>query len=425
MERERLTRLVQDAASVERGDLAELQALAERFPWFAGAQVLHTVGVQKVGEVRSEETLRTAAAHVPSRTALFDHVHREAPPTQRLSVVRELTEPTTDTPKPSVGVTPALHPPAPIGTAPPIAVEPPDLVVPPPAAIVGPMGAEVTEGYTAPAAVEAVSAASEPNSTTTEVPHIGAEMPQPMEEVAEMIEALQPTSQEPVEAPAERDLDEDPLERQIMESALSHAYDIGWLEVEQPRTRPEPLRPEPVALPTPMPVVPIAPIQPTGPSRFVTRHDKLSFTSWLSASNEPAPQPPPAPTSREIEVPESASDWLERPAEKPKPQSAPLAPMQPPIKKGELDTRSLIDNFIRQQTPVAQPKTEFFTPQQAAKRSLDDKAGMVTETLARVYAKQGNVPKAIEAYRRLALKYPEKSAYFAALQKELEAQLNK
>ena len=40
-------------------------------------------------------------------------------------------------------------------------------------------------------------------------------------------------------------------------------------------------------------------------------------------------------------------------------------------------------------------------------------------------AKQGNVPKAIEAYRRLALKYPEKSAYFAALQKELEAQLNK
>ena len=50
---------------------------------------------------------------------------------------------------------------------------------------------------------------------------------------------------------------------------------------------------------------------------------------------------------------------------------------------------------------------------------------MVTETLARVYAKQGNLPKAIEAYRRLALKYPEKSAYFAALQKELEAQLNK
>ena len=123
-------------------------------------------------------------------------------------------------------------------------------------------------------------------------------------------------------------------------------------------------------------------------------------------------------------VPEAASDWLRQAEEKPK--AAPLAPIQPVAeKKGEVDTKSLIDKFIKQQTPAAPQKAEFFTPQQAAKRSLDDKAGMVTETLARVYAKQGNLPKAIEAYKRLALKYPEKSAYFAALQKELEAQLNK
>ncbi|MCB0815344.1 MAG: hypothetical protein KDB87_19545 [Flavobacteriales bacterium] len=70
-------------------------------------------------------------------------------------------------------------------------------------------------------------------------------------------------------------------------------------------------------------------------------------------------------------------------------------------------------------------KAEFFTPQQAAKRSLDDTSGLVTETLARIYEKQGNLPKAIDAYRRLGLKYPEKSAYFAALQKALEEQLNK
>jgi cytochrome c-type biogenesis protein CcmH/NrfG len=50
---------------------------------------------------------------------------------------------------------------------------------------------------------------------------------------------------------------------------------------------------------------------------------------------------------------------------------------------------------------------------------------MVTETLARIYVKQGNLPKAIDAYRRLALKFPEKSAFFAALSKELEGQLNK
>jgi tetratricopeptide (TPR) repeat protein len=49
---------------------------------------------------------------------------------------------------------------------------------------------------------------------------------------------------------------------------------------------------------------------------------------------------------------------------------------------------------------------------------------LVTETLARIYEKQGNLQKAIDAYRKLALKYPEKSAYFAALSRSLEEQLN-
>jgi TolA-binding protein len=49
----------------------------------------------------------------------------------------------------------------------------------------------------------------------------------------------------------------------------------------------------------------------------------------------------------------------------------------------------------------------------------------VTETLARIHEQQGNYAKAIETYRRLALKYPDKSAYFAGLSKALEARLNK
>jgi hypothetical protein len=45
---------------------------------------------------------------------------------------------------------------------------------------------------------------------------------------------------------------------------------------------------------------------------------------------------------------------------------------------------------------------------------------MISETLARIYAQQGNIPKAIDAYKRLSLKIPEKSSYFAALIKDLE-----
>src|SRR5690606_29094956 len=99
------------------------------------------------------------------------------------------------------------------------------------------------------------------------------------------------------------------------------------------------------------------------------------------------------------------------------------APTEKPIKPAA-DPRALIDRFIEHETPAPVRKAQFFTPQQAAKRSLDDTAGLVSETLARIYAEQGNIPKAIEAYERLALKYPEKSAYFAALSKELEKRSN-
>jgi len=398
MERERLTRLVQDAAAVDRSDLSELQALAERFPWFAGAQVLRSVGVQKAGEVLAEEALRTAAAHVPSRTALFDQSHAVQQPTPRLSVVREVPK----VEQPLVLEVPATVEPEVIAEVP---IEPIDIVPEP--------------------VVVQVEPATLPTEAIPDPEVEAAVVAEPEEAIEAVLEALD-AAHEGADPVAEADKDEDPLERQIMESALSHAYDISWLEVEQPKARPEPQRPEPVDIPTPKPVVPIAPIQPEGPARFVTRHDKLSFTDWLSAANTSAPTPPPTAKPKEEIIPEAATDWLRASEEKPKPLPPPVAPLQPVVeRKGEVDTRSLIDNFIKQQTPVQAPKAEFFTPQQAAKRSLDDKAGMVTETLARVYAKQGNLPKAMEAYKRLALKYPEKSAYFAALQKELEAQLNK
>lgn len=398
---------------MERGDLGELQALAERFPWFAGAQVLRAVGAQRSGEVLSEESIRHAAAHVPSRTVLFDKAHREVTVTQRLTVVKE--GPTNTVPAPPVVTDVVQTPMLPLQEAP--KAEPSFENEPETSPVEGVDVLVSTPVIIEKAALPATGL--EPAAITIE-PALEAEVP----ETLAAIETLQP---EPVATAAETetDLDEDPLERQIMVSALSHAYDIGWLDVEAAPARAERAeRPAPVEIPTPRPVVPIAPIQPDGPARFVTRHDKLSFTDWLSASGGTGQQEPSVTKPNEAIVPEAATDWLRQAEEKPK--AAPLAPIQAVAeKKGEVDTRSLIDKFIKQQTPAAPQKAEFFTPQQAAKRSLDDKAGMVTETLARVYAKQGNLPKAIEAYKRLALKYPEKSAYFAALQKELEAQLNK
>jgi tetratricopeptide (TPR) repeat protein len=74
----------------------------------------------------------------------------------------------------------------------------------------------------------------------------------------------------------------------------------------------------------------------------------------------------------------------------------------------------LIDRFIREQPSISRSKADFFDPVKMAKSSLEEKDDIVSETLAQIHAQQGNTDKAIEIYRKLSLKYPEKSSYFAA-----------
>ena len=70
-------------------------------------------------------------------------------------------------------------------------------------------------------------------------------------------------------------------------------------------------------------------------------------------------------------------------------------------------------------------KKSFFSPTEKAKESLNTESLPVSETLAKIYALQGNFPKSISAYHQLSLKYPEKKIFFAIQIKELEKKLNK
>lgn len=82
----------------------------------------------------------------------------------------------------------------------------------------------------------------------------------------------------------------------------------------------------------------------------------------------------------------------------------------------------LIDDFLLDQTAKAgaKPKAEFYSAETMAKKSIQDDETFVSETLASIYLKQGNLPKALRAYEILVVKYPEKIHIFAPLLEKIK-----
>ncbi len=87
-------------------------------------------------------------------------------------------------------------------------------------------------------------------------------------------------------------------------------------------------------------------------------------------------------------------------------------------------TDEVIDRFIREEPQIQAPKPEKINLENKARQSSEEQSGFVTETLASIYAEQGLYHKAIEVLKKLSLKYPEKSTYFAGQIEDLEKKLN-
>jgi len=94
----------------------------------------------------------------------------------------------------------------------------------------------------------------------------------------------------------------------------------------------------------------------------------------------------------------------------------------------------IVDQFIKEEPSITRPtknkeqeekpKREFYSPAKKAKASIDVQSMPVSETLAKIFALQGNYPKAIYAYEQLILTNPEKKVFFASQIEELQKKLN-
>lgn len=149
------------------------------------------------------------------------------------------------------------------------------------------------------------------------------------------------------------------LEDQIMHEAILH---LGEIENE---IRMQELALEEVENPA------------ATPSQEATSEEPLTFGAWLLQKNSPKEKTPP----------------LER---------------------------QIIDKFIQESPQISPVKTAFFSPSQMGKMSLIEDESFVTETLAKIYERQGDYKKAARAYKNLKLKFPEKSIYFADLEKKAQ-----
>lgn len=96
--------------------------------------------------------------------------------------------------------------------------------------------------------------------------------------------------------------------------------------------------------------------------------------------------------------------------EEPTPYQLTELPEEEPIKP--LKQQDLIDKFIASNPKIQlSDKFEYEEPQNLTQNEVSE--SVFTESLAKIYIKQGQYEKALHIFEKLNLKYPEKNTYFA------------
>jgi hypothetical protein len=168
------------------------------------------------------------------------------------------------------------------------------------------------------------------------------------------------------------------------------------------------------------------------PSRYLDDWMPYSYVWWLQKTRmeyadtyQPYAQSPatgpvvPSPNPLDQQIREHIFN-LQDPEQKLSEQFGGQAkPFQVPRKEDPI-----IEKFIKEEPQIKPPTAEKIDLENKARRSAEDNSGFVSETLAKIYSEQGLYHKAIETYKKLSLKYPEKSLYFAGLIEQLNQKLN-
>ncbi len=155
-------------------------------------------------------------------------------------------------------------------------------------------------------------------------------------------------------------------------------------------------------------------LQPDKPLEF-TKNDTHSFSEWLKLTKA-------QPIERSKETSKIEDKSFEA-----------LAKEEAAIQEEKERKFQLIDRFIQERPKITPPEPTSNTTKKDSNSHQDQNLGttfsqssesLMTETLAKVYLQQKNYKKAIQAYKILILKNPEKSGFFADQIRAIEKLIN-